>query len=207
MEKNDYKSKYLQYKQKYTNTLENMYGGNPNLNETLNNAFDIQPKAVYIVDEETNKNVRTLLSLGVNEKSKTINKYTDCIDMLIGISNKNILKIIPMAEIVGFENDTHPNHPWNGYKKSIQKIDGSNAPFKGVKLQFTKNNYYPTLSYFGKNPQTWKYESLFAKKHLLNAKLYFESCELSDPYIIILGKNTDGISYLEFGDKLYVKVQ
>jgi hypothetical protein len=190
MERNDYKNKYIKYKQKYTNALENMYGGNPNLNVTLNDAFKEQPKAIYIVDEVTNNNVKTLLSLSEGNAFKTINKYTDCIDRLIGISNKNVLKIIPMAEIVGFELDTHPNHPWNGYKKGIQKIDGSNAPYTNkVKLEFTKNSYYPTLSYFGKNPKTGEYHSVTTREHLLNAKQYFERCNLSKPYIIILSPN------------------
>ena len=200
MELKNYKNKYLKYKQKYTNTLENMYGGDLNLNKTLNNAFDIQPKAIFIVDEATNDNVRILLSLGENDRSKTINKYTDCIDRLIGISNKNVLKIIPMAEIIGFENDTYPNHPLNGYKKGIQKIDGSNAPYNQVKLVFTKNRYYPTLSYFGKNPQTWRYNREDAKKHLLDAKQYFESCNLLAPYVIILLQDNT----LHFYGTLYV---
>ena len=158
--------------------------------ERNDNAFDIQPKAIYIVDEVTNNNVKTLLSLSEGNAFKTINKYTDCIDRLIGISNKNVLKIIPMAEIVGFELDTHPNHPWNGYKKGIQKIDGSNAPYTNkVKLVFTKNSYYPTLSYFGKNLQTWRYNMEDAKRHLKEAKEYFVNCGLNEPYIIILSPN------------------
>jgi hypothetical protein len=187
MEINNYKNKYLKYKQKYTNALENMYGGVETLNLTLNDAFEIQPKAVYIVDYTTYENVRTLLSLEISETSKTINKYTNCIDMLIGISNKNVLKIIPMTEIIVFENDNYPNHPWNGYKKGLQKIDGSNAAYiVGAKPNFTTNNHNRTLSYFGKNPKTLKYDSSIVIKDLLNAKEYFEACDLCNPFIILL---------------------
>lgn len=199
MEEYSYKNKYIKYKQKYTNTLKNMYGGDPSLNATLNNAFEEQPKAIFIVDEVTNNNVRILLSLGENDRSKTINKYTDCIDRLIGISKKNVLKIIPMAEIVGFENDTYPKHPWNGYKKGIQKIDGSNAPYiNKVKLVFTKNEG-SSIQYFGRNPKTWRYDSEFAKRHLLSAKIYFENCNLNKPYIIILSQDNT----LHFHGTLY----
>jgi hypothetical protein len=190
MEVYSYKNKYLKYKQKYTNALENMYGGNVILNELLNDAFNIQPEAVYIVDEKTYDYVRTLLSLGIDETTKTINKYTNCIDMLIGISNKNVLKIIPMTEIIVFENDNYPNHPWNGYKKGLQKIDGSNAAYiVGTKPNFTTNNHNRTLSYFGMNPKTMNYDSAIVKQDLLNAKKYFEACSLSNPFIIVLNGN------------------
>ena len=205
MERNDYKNKYLKYKQKYTNVLENMYGGEPMLNSNLIDALSTQPKAIYIVDEETYNKVRTLLSLGVNDTFKTINRHTNCIDMLIGISNRNVLKIIPMAEIIGFENDKYPNHPWNGYQKGMQQIDGSNAPYKKDKFAFTKGNTL-SQSYFGKDDKTGNYDKETAKIHLLNAKSYFESCCFTDPYVIKLGKNADGISFLNFVGKLYEEV-
>ncbi len=211
MERNDYKNKYLKYKQKYTNVLENMYGGNPSLNQTVSVALDTQPKVIYIVDKATYNNVRTLLSLG-EETSKPINRHTNCIDMLIGISNRNVLKITPMAEIIGFESDNNRNHPWSAYKKGIKKIDGSDAPYnKKVKLDFTKKRYNTSQSYFGKHNETGNYDketaktyllidkSYFgkhnetgnydketAKTHLLNAKSYFEACDLTNPYLILL---------------------
>lgn len=201
MERNDYKSKYLKYKQKYINTLENMYGGVVNLNETIIDAFDKKPKAVYIVDEETYNNVRTLLSLRDNETTKNINKYTDCIDMLIGISNRNVLKIIPMAKIYGFENDKYPDHPFNGYTNALQKIDGSKAAYNKIKLPFTKYKNSPGLLYFGEDEKNLSYSSETVKNHLKLAKEYFTSCSLAVPYIIILQDNI-----LSFYGKLYVEI-
>jgi len=45
------------------------------------------------VDIQSYDNLITLLG-GEGNEEKEINKYTDCIDMLIGITNKNVLKII-----------------------------------------------------------------------------------------------------------------
>ena len=204
MELKNYKNKYLKYKQKYTNTLENMYGGDLNLNKTLNNAFDIQPKAIFIVDEATNKNVRTLLSLGVNETTKTINKYTDCIDMLIGISNRNVLKIIPMATIYEYSNVAYEGDisgRYTGYTRGLQKIDGTKAKyFKKNEIQFTRDkNYYRNL-YFGKDKNTLSYTVETAKNHLLSANEYFNLCNLTNPYIIILSQDNT----LNFYGTLYV---
>ena len=187
MERNEYK--YIKYKNKYTNTLKNMFGGVPSLNVTLQNAFNEQSKAIFIVDEETNNKVRILLSLGENETNKTINKYTDCIDMLIGISNKDVLKIIPMVIINEFINSCSnvPNDRCTGYTNGLQKINGDKAKFfKGKEIQFTR--YKDNLSnlYFGKHPQTSLYSSETAKKHLLSAKEYFNLCGFTNPYIIIL---------------------
>ena len=199
MEKNDYKNKYLKYKQKYTNALENMYGGNPNLNLTLNNAFDEQPKAIFIVDEATNDNVRILLSLGENDRSKTINKYSDCIDMLIGISNKNVLKIIPMATIyVDKQKQIHTNESGEkyireeiiGYRLGLQKISGAPAEyFINEEIQFTRDKKYLRNLYFGMDQNKSEYSAETTKQHLLNARPYFEACDLSNPFIIVLNGN------------------
>ena len=199
MEINNYKNKYIKYKQKYTNALENMYGGDPNLNVTLNDAFDIQPKAIFIVDEATNDNVRILLSLGENDRSKTINKYTDCIDMLIGISNKNVLKIIPMATIyVDEQIQIHTNESGEkyfikeniGYTNGLQKINGDKAKFfKGKEIQFTRDKKYLRNLYFGMDQNKSEYSAETTKQHLLNARPYFEACDLSNPFIIVLNGN------------------
>jgi hypothetical protein len=193
MERNDYKNKYLKYKQKYTNVLENMYGGNPSLNQTVSEALNTQPKAIYIVDKATYNNVRILLSLG-EETSKTINRHTNCIDMLIGISNRNVLKIIPMATIyeysnVAYDGDTSGRYTGytRGYTRGLQKIDGTKATyFKEREIQFTRDKNYLRNLYFGKDSETSLYSAETARNHLLNAKSYFESCGLSSPYLILL---------------------
>jgi len=196
MERNDYKNKYLKYKQKYTNVLENMYGGEPMLNSNLTDALRTQPKAIYIVDEATYNKVRTLLSLGENDTFKTRNRHTNCIDMLIGISNKNVLKIIPMAKIV--IGDTSRKYT------GLLKIDGTNPNYEHD-IPFESDNMNKNEKYFGKN-KDGRYDVNIAKTHLSRAKSYFEACGFADPYVIKLGNNADGISSLNFVGKLYVEV-
>jgi len=56
MEGEDYRIKYLKYKQKYTNALQNMQCGGKNTIDALNP----QPKAVYIIPKEAYEKLKIL---------------------------------------------------------------------------------------------------------------------------------------------------
>jgi hypothetical protein len=184
MYEEDYKIKYLKYKQKYTNALQNMQGG-----AELMNALVKQPKAVYVLDKLSYDNLKILLG---NSEEKEIKKYSDCVDMLVGISNKDVIKIKPMtkfkstktelkreeksAEVLirGVKVDTNII-----FKDGLEKIDKKTpAPYNG-KIPFQG-------LLFGEN--NGKYSAESAKAQLLAEFDYFSnSCKLTEPHIVVFG--------------------
>lgn len=188
MEGENYKIKYLKYKQKYTNALQNMQGG-----AVLATALTPQPKAVYVVNSTTFSNLRKLLDLKDNVNEKKITKYASCVDSLVGVSNHNVIRIIPMKKFNykkteikraaesstslfrGIDLDSEKI-----FKDGLQKIDGTPAPQK-------ETGAIPFVgALFGDLKNTYNNE--FAKQQLLNEYNYFTGeCLIVSPHIVVFG--------------------
>ncbi len=182
MNEQDYRSKYLKYKQKYTNALQNMQGGDKT---KIKNALSPKPKTVYVVDENSYTNLKIL---GFDEGvSKEIKKDDTCVDKLVGISNINVIRIKPMKQ---FKYDTKGTKFVTGeitgfiktsdiiYKEGLQKIDGSSAPKKVDELPFRGFT-------FGQSSEN-KYNSDTAYSQLVQELSYFTTvCALTNPHIVI----------------------
>jgi len=181
MDVEDYRIKYLKYKQKYTNALQNMQGG-----AELADKLNPQPKAVYVVDPETIKNLRILL--GGDEK--IITKYSDCVDSLVGVSNRNVIRIKPMTdlkyaqdgkvyvnneELTGFKKVTGIF-----YKNGLERINKEMAPTKPGAVVFTGSK-------FGEDDSN-RYSHVIALNQLLSERNYFiNQCGIKEPHIVVFG--------------------
>jgi len=179
----DYRSKYLKYKQKYTNALQNMQGG-----ASISEALQKQPKKVFVVDADTNNKLNTLL--GGTEKKIT---QSDCVDSLVGISNKDVIRIIPMTkykykktELKRSEGTTDTlfrgieRSSETIFKDGLQKINGEPAPEKA-------NTALPFDGFtFGELSS--RYNSGTALNHLKSEYGYFTNqCGIRNPYIVVFG--------------------
>ena len=176
----DYKIKYLKYKQKYTNALQNMQGGGD-----LATALNPQPKAVYVVDKESYKNLKILLG---GEKKK-ITKYDSCVDMLVGVSNPNVIRIKPMKKfkkditVLKIGKITYGSNSTE-FKDGLETINGNAAPsFDPV--PFGGRTFGQET---GKNLNLNIYSSSQALTDLKNTKQYFiDQCAIKEPHIVVFG--------------------
>jgi hypothetical protein len=181
MDVEDYRIKYLKYKQKYTNALQNMQGG-----ADIATALKTQPKAVYIVDAQSNTNLKTLLG-GAEKK---ITKYSDCVDMLVGISNKKVIRIRPMTDLK-YAKDGKVwvnNEEYTGlkkvtgifYKNGLEHVNKEMAPAKPDKIVFEGKK-------FGEDDSN-RYSHVIALNQLLNENNYFiNQCGITEPHIVVFG--------------------
>jgi len=182
----DYRSKYLKYKLKYTNALQNMQDGGE---AELKAALQKQPKKVFVVDADTNNKLNTLL--GGTKKKIT---QSDCVDSLVGISNKDVIRIIPMTkykykktEIKRSEGTTDTlfrgieRSSETIFKDGLQKINGEPAPEKA-------NNYELPFNGFTFGELSSRYNSDTAFKHLRDEIGYFTNqCGIQNPHIVVFG--------------------
>ncbi len=187
MNEQDYRIKYLKYKQKYTNALQNMQCGGKNPTEALNP----QPKAVYIIPKEANDKLKILLD---KKDEKKISKYTGCVDKLVSIAGK-VFKLKPMTDYAYLDNGK--KWVWNDqfkgrqygpqgikYKDGIQMISGekTEAPTKQGDKGIFENLQ------FGQNPNTRLYNPTTALKHLQDESSYFISDGgIKEPHIVVFG--------------------
>ena len=188
MDGSDYRIKYLKYKQKYTNALQNMQGG-----ADLSTLLNPQPKAVYVVDPTTIKHLRILLGLGVGEDEKTITNYPDCVDSLVGVSNRNVIRIIPMKKFKYNKTEIKRATESNTsllrgidlsseriFKDGLQKIDGTPAPQKS-----TDDIPFDGLL-FGESGSI--YSNIAAQRQLQKELTYFTNqCQIVTPHIVVFG--------------------
>jgi hypothetical protein len=184
MDVEDYRIKYLKYKQKYTNALQNMQGG-----ADIATALKTQPKAVYIVDAQSNKNLTILL--GGDEKK--ITKYDSCVDMLVGISNKKVIRIKPMTKfkkdikVQKFGKFSYGSNSTE-FKDGLERITGDAAPttdpvpFGGRTFGQESGLHLYLNNYSGSQALT----------DLQDNKLYFmNQCGIENPHIVVF--STDNI--------------
>ena len=183
MDGSDYRIKYLKYKQKYTNALQNMQGG-----AVLAEVLKSQPKAVYVVDKKSNDNLKILL--GGNDEKK-ITKYDSCVDMLVGISNKKVIRIKPMTDLKYAQNGRVyvNNEEVTGFKKvtgifyknGLEYINKEMAPSKPDAVVFAGAK-------FGENDSTGRYSNEKALDQLISERNYFiNQCGIIEPHIVVFG--------------------
>jgi hypothetical protein len=168
----EYRIKYLKYKQKYTNALHNMQGG-----EELLVALGKQPKVVIVVDDNTfNKlkisypSLKAELPPAFDEKT-----VTETIKKL----KPNAIRILPMTPFkkestkksYGFikvgKNETV-------YKDGLEKVDGS--PIQGGEnVPFSGKNFGQITQKSTTGASTNKYDGNTALNHLKEIKNLFSS--------------------------------
>ena len=180
MDVEDYKIKYLKYKQKYTNALQNMQGG-----ADLATALTSQPKAVYVVDSKTIECLTTLLG----GEQKKITKYDNCVDMLVGISNKKVIRIKPMTKfkkditVQKFGKFSYGSNRTE-FKDGLETITGDAAPTTDP-VPFGGRTFGQEA---GLNLNLNNYSGSQALTDLQNNKQYFMiQCGIKDPNIVVFG--------------------
>jgi hypothetical protein len=189
MEREDYRIKYLKYKQKYTNALQNMQGGG----ETeIKKALQTRPTAVYVVDLETFNKLKVSLKI-IDQQVKEIPSHfkEEDIKGAISILNPNAIRILPMtkftSESSAFRLGDYAKFGKDRivFKGGIERVNGTPAnfnatPFGGEFGIFT----------FGANEKN-RYDGIQALNQLKGGKNYFSViCKLEEPNFLVLdGKN------------------
>jgi hypothetical protein len=188
MEGEDYRIKYLKYKQKYTNALQNMQGGG----ETeINNALLIKPTAVYVVDLDTFNKLKVSFKISNQQVTEIPSHFKEeDIKAAIAILNPNAIRILPMTKFISESSALRFGSVKVGkdkivFKGGIERVNGTPANFDatpfGDKL---------SIFTFGTNQKN-RYDGTQALNQLKGGKNYFRAvCELGEPNFLVLeGKN------------------
>jgi len=181
----DYKSKYLKYKQKYTNALQNMQGGG---DAELRAALQTQPQVVYVVDKLNYDKLKLSFDLGENQDvsiEQLPSQFNEeVIRKAIAMLNPKAIRILPMKS---FKKES------SATKLSIIKIGKNKIEFKdgienvdGTSAEVIKESPFGGLSNFGQDVRN-RYNSQEALQHLKNAYTYFNTtCKLTTPCVLVL---------------------
>ena len=195
MNEQDYRSKYLKYKQKYTNALQNMQGGG---NSELQTALTTQPTAVYVVDKSTYDKLRLPLQVtndvGIENLPSQYNE--EVVKTAISNINPDCIRILPMTD---FKKESTAYRTLGikigkdkiEFTKGLEKVNGHPAPT-------STDSPFGGLAKFGQNVKN-KYDVNSALTHLKNGINYFSQiCKLVEPSVLILnGKNLHFCGKLE----------
>jgi uncharacterized protein YunC (DUF1805 family) len=185
MDVEDYRIKYLKYKQKYTNALQNMQGG---ALQNISDALTTQPSAIFVVDEDTcnklKKSCKINSNVGIVDLPNQFN--VESIKKAIAMVNPNAIRILPMREFIKRQEKSRIFRMGSNltvFKDGIEKVDGKEA--KSGNLSFTA---------FGFNPsEKNKYQPVKAIEQLTQqtTQNYLTiECKLQNPNILILnGRN------------------
>ncbi|MCX6743835.1 MAG: hypothetical protein NT116_06430, partial [Candidatus Parcubacteria bacterium] len=173
MDVEDYKIKYLKYKQKYTNALQNMQGGG---DAEVSAALETQPKAVYVLKKETYDKLK--LSFDISENTVTSVEVLpsqfneESVKLAISMLDKNSIRILPMIPFKKESSATKFGIIKIGkdkleFKGGLEKVDGTTLPFSNESPVGGMNN-------FGQNNKN-RYDGTEALKHLKNGKISFNN--------------------------------
>jgi hypothetical protein len=180
----EYRIKYLKYKQKYTNALNNMQGGAIVLGEALEN----QPEIVLVVGRPTFEFLKEAYSITDSGFIQT-NFKKDVIKAAIAMVDKNAILIIPKKNFLEtqtqFSTTLFGNRASLGenklyFKDGIQQVDGKSAPYGNLNfLQFG----------IDKESNIYEYNGAAAESQLKDPKTldYFKTkCKITNPCFLIL---------------------
>jgi hypothetical protein len=186
MNKEDYKIKYLKYKQKYTNALHNMQGGE---NQMLTIALASKPDVVFVVKKEAYEALKEAYEISGDSGSTNMGVDKDVIKAGLFMADENAISIIPMMNF--YETETQHSLKVFGkklslgqsrqyFKGGIEKVNGKSAPYKHFSFR-----------QFGVNSENsdYNYDKNIAKVHLTDAETisYFSTtCEIVEPRFLIL---------------------
>ena len=187
MEREDYKIKYLKYKQKYTNALQNMQGGG----ETeLMAALITQPKVVFAVNKNIYDILKIVLGIASSVGTKVLpDRYTEkSIQLAISMHNPTAIRILPMKNfyVRQTESKYFRTSAQNQvmYKDGVQKVDNSPAPGGNLFL----NNPFGTDA---ESSNLYNSATALAQLQDSNTKNYFnKTCGLEKSYYLIFNGNT-----------------
>ena len=187
MNEQDYRIKYLKYKQKYTNALQNMQGGGEN---EIKTALQTKPTAVYVVDLSTFNKLKAPLGIDNLQVKEIPSQFKEeDIKKAIATLNPNAIRILPLEKFKSESSAFRLGSAKFGkdklvFKGGLERVNGTPADVNATPFgEFS-------LFTFGQSPKN-KYDGSRALNQLKGGKNYFkDTCALGEPYFLILvGQN------------------